>query len=815
MIVHIKLIYYITVFQWSYMSIRFVMLQQSSHWSNHVTRYISSVLGEYALKNVIHIYNEIPLLGSDIIYNIHGRIIRTSPLCMIMWIKSSHSLYMPMIPTQCNVTHMVDFIICEHTHQELNSSIITGEKTMLLVMSNQLCPIYWTFIVDHCFRVWEQTRNDSDVHNQIEIHPFQSGIDTIVSQLENKKALLYRVIQHWVRNNHFTSSYVWHKRPVQLMIKGHCTFLQVTVGSQACYHRTDCAVYSMLRYGVFQCFHGAAHDLHSGITFKYNIKPLRYIHRCGFAPHDCGLGYFDNMKVQMGAYLAKSSDNMKHNGIAVSTTSGKCVTSYPDVAGNPPVWHISGNWSNCSSVRYKLLQTNLISTPNKTTGCSRNNQVQCNDGTCVVLNRKCDGVTDCPDGSDEQHCPPACTQASVGSSCFDKCLHPICKCTFLYLVSSAGACGPIWRVDDRPFLRKNSTIALKMTKQLEKITSNLHHHDDILFLASSNFQSNSSNLPTDFACIYQRELLDLGPNLRYCYRHECPAMYKCYHSYCIPYRYVCDGQIDCPSGEDEERCENLICPGLLKCALDNVCISQVEVCDSAIHCLISKDDEWMCDLPKCPEQCSCLGMTLTCSHLNLTNIPQYHSNIRALGLPHNSIKSFSHASNSYLTLLRLDLSANKMYKPNAGTFQNLHHLWYFYLDANPLHTIQGGAFVGLLSLRAVTFESCHIYAIMRYGFSGLLNVMMVDVSRTNLQLVQSFAFTGMCAAETLNLSSNSISYLHEFVFAGLPMVTTIDLSNNPILDLAYGVFNHLQHLSSLFMIDQGLCYFVHLQLLVC
>ena len=33
-----------------------------------------------------------------------------------------------------------------------------------------------------------------------------------------------------------------------------------------------------------------------------------------------------------------------------------------------------------------------------------------------------------------------------------------------------------------------------------------------------------------------------------------PATAKCPGSYCIPIRFICDGEIQCPGGEDENMC---------------------------------------------------------------------------------------------------------------------------------------------------------------------------------------------------------------------------------------------------------------------
>ena len=39
---------------------------------------------------------------------------------------------------------------------------------------------------------------------------------------------------------------------------------------------------------------------------------------------------------------------------------------------------------------------------------------------------------------------------------------------------------------------------------------------------------------------------------------ECPDTYfKCPGNYCIPFHYVCDGEWQCPDGQDEAECGKL------------------------------------------------------------------------------------------------------------------------------------------------------------------------------------------------------------------------------------------------------------------
>ena len=51
-----------------------------------------------------------------------------------------------------------------------------------------------------------------------------------------------------------------------------------------------------------------------------------------------------------------------------------------------------------------------------------------------------------------------------------------------------------------------------------------------------------------------------GEHLHMCADWRCPNMFKCPDSYCIHFKRVCDGNLDCQNGEDEEQCENYYCP---------------------------------------------------------------------------------------------------------------------------------------------------------------------------------------------------------------------------------------------------------------
>eukprot|EP00919_Chromeraceae_sp_WS-2016_P011239 GHVR01026320.1.p1 GENE.GHVR01026320.1~~GHVR01026320.1.p1 ORF type:complete len:237 (-),score=7.69 GHVR01026320.1:395-1075(-) len=126
-------------------------------------------------------------------------------------------------------------------------------------------------------------------------------------------------------------------------------------------------------------------------------------------------------------------------------------------------------------------------------------------------------------------------------------------------------------------------------------------------------------------CVYdintdgQLKYCTSGSHLWHCKTYYCKTMYKCPQSYCVPWKRVCDGVIDCPGGADEQNCHQHQCPSMFRCGV-NTCIHRDEVCDGISQCLNSAD-EFNCNIPKCPQNCQCLGSVFVCTNLNLDEFP--------------------------------------------------------------------------------------------------------------------------------------------------------------------------------------------------
>ncbi len=169
--------------------------------------------------------------------------------------------------------------------------------------------------------------------------------------------------------------------------------------------------------------------------------------------------------------------------------------------------------------------------------------LQCLDGTCIIHHHKCDGTKDCPDGSDELHCQAVCN-AVDDELCYQACLPPACSCSFMYKATNSGVCIPI----------SQSFLYSKVSTNYNSI--HINQLCDSQGSLSLNFTLDIDLFALNCTCIYLRNsrqypgLEFTAPNLRFCFHHVCPGLYKCYNPFCIPSRYVCDGVEDSKSKRD-------------------------------------------------------------------------------------------------------------------------------------------------------------------------------------------------------------------------------------------------------------------------
>ena len=293
---------------------------------------------------------------------------------------------------------------------------------------------------------------------------------------------------------------------------------------------------------------------------------------------------------------------------------------------------------------------------------------QCSDGTCLLLIYACDMVYDCFDGSDETGCSYNITDTVTLQTTAMR-LRDNLPCTLdynclLYTKVIAfplpvhSVCDGIYSTkwfDEKNLCNRNKRIIIQLSymigvekSRMRSFTSTRALLDlfrrELIYIQKSNssykhnkikhMYNSSHNLVLKSHitnCHLDGKAIDINrmckitahePPCKITYLSKictliwCPGMFKCIHTYCLPMSVICNGHQECPDGEDELYCFNLVCPGLLKCRGENRCVSTGEICDGKVNCQYSFDDEIMCET--CPIRCICSYYFMSCADMKNT-----------------------------------------------------------------------------------------------------------------------------------------------------------------------------------------------------
>ena len=315
--------------------------------------------------------------------------------------------------------------------------------------------------------------------------------------------------------------------------------------------------------------------------------------------------------------------------------------------------------------------------------------------------------------------------------------------------------------------------------------------------------------PTHLRCIYNvyNSHVFGCPNrehLKACEHHQCPHMFKCLTTYCIPTYLLCDDVHHCPNGEDEESCDSFTCAGLLRCRYDNVCVHPSDICDGHEHCLMSRDDERFCNITMCPAECTCHGSAIRCQGRflsTLTSALYYkYAMLRDIRIRSKyQLQSFKALSQLHIldSLFDRETLTDKM-------FHHLMELQILALCRNGIKFIEPGIFKGLVSLRHLNITGNLIKSLKAFNFQGLQSISILDLSKQMIYQVEDFSFVGLNRLRHLNLSSNLIETLTSHCIGTLDHVDLIDLTNNSLLHLSRSTFSDLQSQVTI-MFSNSLC----------
>jgi hypothetical protein len=124
------------------------------------------------------------------------------------------------------------------------------------------------------------------------------------------------------------------------------------------------------------------------------------------------LGSFSWLSIDGSYIIYNTSSQMWNIAVAESTIKAEAYASYGSLLIGNKLWRIWNSFS-CFSGKAKDVRISL--------SLCQEDYFNCDDGGCVPLNSKCDGMNDCQDGSDELKC-----KIIQIPSNYNKQLTPVC-----------------------------------------------------------------------------------------------------------------------------------------------------------------------------------------------------------------------------------------------------------------------------------------------------------------------------------------------------------------------------------------------------
>ncbi len=504
-----------------------------------------------------------------------------------------------------------------------------------------------------------------------------------------------------------------------------------------------------------------------------------------------------------------------------------------------------------------------------------NGHFTCHDGTCILEHYFCDGVSDCPDTSDEVDCEHVCTflfEDSRIQTCFESCFPANCTCDDLYFHCPLGGCLPWSRVcdgvgdcprnEDEQICKFYYLDNTELTTIVEKIA--MLHFKGMETLPEENFQCRdgrkiSAMLQNDLVpdcwdqsdevkyynfvlnrskttystqnslcsgahettCVknypgvcYPRHLFCIfesgGPtlpacrnaaHLSNCRRHVCPSQFKCPNAYCVSVHKVCDGQPDCPNGEDEVDCHTISCPGFLLCRHDKICVHRYDIWEGHVKCSESQDDKALGDVLECPRRCSCYGYAIRCGNGKIGSFPKLLVSLRALLLTNITIDldDIKFKEGTFIFLLQLQITNAGLERLEPSHISGLTFLLHLNISFNAITSLKSRTFSALPNLLSIDFSYNLLHKLESDTFHGVHMVNTINLDHNNLQIISRCTFQHLRQLRVLKISHNKIAYLGENLLCGSNL-KDLDISNNPLsgVDEAslLGSYHYLKRLNT-------------------
>ncbi|KII71537.1 Very low-density lipoprotein receptor [Thelohanellus kitauei] len=263
----------------------------------------------------------------------------------------------------------------------------------------------------------------------------------------------------------------------------------------------------------------------------------------------------DDFKCNYGFFIDESQCELDH-GMAATDEKTKCkYGEYVPRTKNCPDNMILLNDATCVTEEF--------------VHCFSNDMFKCHSGECILMNKKCDGIIDCLDLSDETDCHTECLSNEY--ACDDRI-----TCIDTNLVCDGQKDCPDGSDEKYCHFAKECEI----------------------------YEFKCNNL----RCIHINKICDglndCGDNSdeKYCQISNCKnEQMVCDHNTCLNISQFCDGKADCSDKTDEIKCKKFSVKDFdcfFKCG--KVCLDKSKICDGYIDCDDESDEKNCVKKYECP-----------------------------------------------------------------------------------------------------------------------------------------------------------------------------------------------------------------------
>ena len=421
--------------------------------------------------------------------------------------------------------------------------------------------------------------------------------------------------------------------------------------------------------------------------------------------------------------------------------------------------------------------------------------------TCVcLLIQVCDRILDCPEGDDEEYC-------DYKDDNNQKQLY------FKHYIPTHNTCQSL--MTEYPALVNDLYPDCDDASDEIMIRDGMRTTNETSYC--SDYDSSPCHIGTSFrcyertdTCVYREDILGLlspcrnAGHLKSCWFHECPTMFKCRESYCLPYELVCDGVAQCPSGEDEYRCtfnSDRVCPGLFRCKHTQTCIHITQLCDGTVNCPVLGEDEKLCR--PCPTECSCSGLNYNCSNSQLNRVPIFSRYAAVILISHNNISRLILKDCNYL--IKLDISSNKIQYLTIGGFIECSNMKILDIHSNYINHLRRGYFRGLRQLIELNIANNPIRVLFKHCWDGLASLPKLTLDARFVENIPDCLFADLTSLKILEIRNTKINYLSHSMLCTSTTITDIILINNTIKYMYENPFMYLLELTNITTNQHFIC----------